>query len=283
MPVLIGSAEGDNGVRRLLKALRHEVPEVAAAAERAGIKPRRRRGGADLKTFHGGHGGKLSLVRVLSGSLKDGAGAARPRRRHADGRHPRAARRQAGQEKRSAGGRHGGAGAAGQCARPATACPSAKARRPSAQRRDADAPVYRLAIAAADRKDEVKVTAAIAKLIEEDPSLAFEQNADTQDMILAGQGEIHLKVAIEKLQSKYGLKLATRPPRVPYRETIRKSATARGRHKRQIGRPWPVRRCGAGDRARCRAARASSSTTASRAAWCPSNGSARSRKACGNI
>jgi elongation factor G len=54
-------------------------------------------------------------------------------------------------------------------------------------------------------------------------------------MVLAGQGEIHLKVAIERLQSKYGLKLSTRPPRVPYRETIRKSASVRGRHKRQSG------------------------------------------------
>ena len=71
VPVLIGSAARDNGVLRLLKALRHEVPEVAKAAERGGIKT-----GGDavvkvLKTFHGGQGGKLSLVRVLSGSLKD--------------------------------------------------------------------------------------------------------------------------------------------------------------------------------------------------------------------
>jgi elongation factor G len=54
-------------------------------------------------------------------------------------------------------------------------------------------------------------------------------------MILAGQGEIHLKVAIEKLQSRYGLRLTARPPRVPYRETIRKAVTARGRYKRQTG------------------------------------------------
>ena len=63
----------------------------------------------------------------------------------------------------------------------------------------------------------------------------FEQNAETQEMVLAGQGEIHLKVAIEKLASRYGLKLTTQPPRVPYRETIRKSTTVRGRHKRQSG------------------------------------------------
>ena len=64
-------------------------------------------------------------------------------------------------------------------------------------------PVYRLAIETADRKDEVKLTAAIAKLREEDPSLDFEQSAELHEMSLVGQGEIHLKVAVEKLMSKY--------------------------------------------------------------------------------
>jgi elongation factor G len=96
-------------------------------------------------------------------------------------------------------------------------------------------PVYRLAVVAPDRKDEVKLSSAVAKLCEEDPSLRFEQNAETHDMLLAGQGEIHLKVAVEKLHSRYGLTLTTQSPRVPYRETIRKPATARGRHKRQSG------------------------------------------------
>ena len=96
-------------------------------------------------------------------------------------------------------------------------------------------PVYRLAIETADRKDEVKLTAAIAKLREEDPSLHFEQNAELHEIALVGQGEIHLKVAVEKLQSKYGLKLNTHLPHVPYKETIRKSTSQRGRHKRQTG------------------------------------------------
>src|SRR4029077_8756328 len=79
-------------------------------------------------------------------------------------------------------------------------------------------PVYRLAIETADRKDEVKLTGAIAKLREEDPSLDFEQNAELHEMSLVGQGEIHLKVAVDKLLSKFGLKINTRAPRVPYKE-----------------------------------------------------------------
>ena len=96
-------------------------------------------------------------------------------------------------------------------------------------------PVYKLAIEAADRKDEVKLTAAIHRLQEEDPSLLLEQDAGLREISLLGQGEIHLKVVAEKLTSKYGLKLNMHPPRVPYKETIRKGTSQRGRHKRQSG------------------------------------------------
>ena len=232
MPVLLGSAEGDNGVRRLLKALRHDAPEVAAAAGRAGLNQ-------DsmiriLKTLHGGHGGKLSVVRVLRGSLKDGAvlHGSGGREARIGGIFALCGDRQIKRHAAEAGDTvalarlesfatgeilstvKGGGGRAGI---------------------EALSPVYRLAVRALDRKDEVKLTGAIARLCEEDPSLQFEQNAETQEMILAGQGEIHLKVALERLANRHGLKLDASTPRVPYRETIRKAASARGRHKRQTG------------------------------------------------
>jgi elongation factor G len=231
VPVLIGSAEGDHGIRRLLKALRHEAPDVAKAATRGGIK-------TDttaiqiIKTFHGGHG-RLSLGRVLSGSLKDGQVLHGP---HGDTRVGGILSLMGDKQIKRSEARAGDTVALARLDNVQTgdrlSSDKAGAKRVTAK---LSAPVYRLAIAAADRKDEVKVTAALAKLIEEDPSLAFEQNATTQEMLLAGQGEIHLKVATEKLLSKYGLKLSTKPPRVPYRETIRKSTMVRGRHKRQSG------------------------------------------------
>lgn len=231
VPVLIGSAEGDHGIRRLLKALRHEVPEVTRAAERAGIKP-------DataiqiVKTFHGGHG-RLSLGRVLAGSLKDGQVLHGP---SGDTRVGGILSLQGDKQSKKSEAQAGDMVALARLDNVQTgdrlSSDKGGAKRMAPK---LGAPVYRLAIAAQDRKDEVKVTAALAKLIEEDPSLAFEQNATTQEMLLAGQGEIHLKVAIEKLLSKYGLKLSTKPPRVPYQETIRKSTTVRGRHKRQSG------------------------------------------------
>ena len=96
-------------------------------------------------------------------------------------------------------------------------------------------PVFGLAIAAKEKKDEVKLTAAIAKIIEEDPSISLTHSQDMGEMVLWGQGEMHLRVALEKLVRKYGIDASTRPRQIPYKETIRKSAEVRGRHKKQSG------------------------------------------------
>lgn len=234
VPVLLGSAENDNGIRRLLKALRHEAPEVSVCAERLGVPA-----GADataliVKTAYVGHGGKLSLARILSGTLKDGATL-----HTADGAEVRvggiAALKGEAQTKLA----EAKAGDLVALARLDTittgdivSTGKTVPKKPMVERLT---PVYRLAIRAADRKDEVKVTAAIAKLREEDPSLGLEQNAELHQMVLTGQGEIHLRVAIEKMMSRYGLKIETALARVPYKETIRKSTSVRGRHKRQSG------------------------------------------------
>ncbi len=234
VPVLIGSAEGDNGIRRLLKALRHEVPDVAKAAARLGLTPNGDTVVQILKTYHSSHGGKLSLARVLAGTLKDGALL-----RRADGGEARvggifALKGEA--QTKLAEAQAGDTVALGRLEGVATgeALTTGKGKPPKYEIEQLT-PVYRLAIAAADRKDEVKLTAAIAKLREEDPSLLFDQNAELQEMALVGQGEIHLKVGVEKLQSKYGLKLNVHPPRLPYKETIRKGTLVHGRHKRQSG------------------------------------------------
>jgi elongation factor G len=92
-----------------------------------------------------------------------------------------------------------------------------------------------LAIAPANRKDEVKLSAALGKLVEEDPSLRWEQQADTKEVILWGQGEIHLQVAIARLNRKYGLPMITQLPQIPYKETIRQSTKIHGRYKHQTG------------------------------------------------
>jgi len=234
VPALLGSAETNAGVERLLKALRHEVPQVGAAAKRMSLEA-----GGDavvqvLKTFHSTHGGKLSLARVMAGSLKDGAVL-----HTASGGDARVggifALKGEAQTKLSEA-HAGDTVALARLEGVATGdLLSSNKRVPAAPAIEHLTPVYRLAIEAADRKDEVKLTAAIAKLREEDPSLVFDQNAELQEMALEGQGEIHLKVAVERLESKYGLKLNTHRPRVPYKETIKRGTTQHGRHKRQSG------------------------------------------------
>ena len=96
-------------------------------------------------------------------------------------------------------------------------------------------PVYGLAIAAANRNDEVKLSGALSKLMEEDPSYVVEHNQDTHEMVLHGQGEIHLRVAMARLQNKSAVEVGTTRPKIPYKEAIQKSVQQHGRFKRQTG------------------------------------------------
>ena len=99
----------------------------------------------------------------------------------------------------------------------------------------ADPPVFALSLAAKNRNDEVKLSGALHKIIEEDPSLAFERAAETHELLLKGQGEMHLKVAVEKLAGRYNVAVETAPPRVAYRETIQAGTQQHARYKRQTG------------------------------------------------
>jgi elongation factor G len=233
VPVLLGSSERDNGIHRLLKALRHEVPDVGAAAKRLGVKA-----GGDtivqvLKTFNGSHG-KLSLARVLVGTLKDGA--VLHGQEGSDARVGGVFVLKGDAQAKLGEAKTGDTVALGRLEGVSTgdALSMSKGALPKVAIEQL-APVYELAIETTDRKDEVKLTAAIHKLQEEDPSLHFRQDAELQQMTLAGQGEIHLKVTVEKLQSKFGLKVSTHVPKIPYKETIRKPGRQHGRHKRQSG------------------------------------------------
>jgi elongation factor G len=96
-------------------------------------------------------------------------------------------------------------------------------------------PLFALALAAEKRADDVKLSGAVQRLTEEDPSLSVEHNADTNEFLLWGQGEIHLAVALDRLRTQYNLPVLGRTPQVPYKETIRKPISQHARHKRQTG------------------------------------------------
>ena len=96
-------------------------------------------------------------------------------------------------------------------------------------------PVFGLAVQPKKRGDEQKVSDALHKLMAEDPCFRLEHNAQANEMVMRGLGEIHLKSMLEKMQSQYKIELDTRPPSIPYRETIAARAEGHSRHKKQTG------------------------------------------------
>ncbi|HEX4893774.1 MAG TPA: elongation factor G, partial [Hyphomicrobiaceae bacterium] len=232
-PVLLGSAEKGNGIVRLLKALRHEAPFVDQTARRLKLE-NARSAALVVKTLHSAHGGKLSVTRVLAGELAEGAIV------FGDGTEERAAGvfSLVGAEAKKRGpAKAGETVALGRLEKVRTGetLTTEKSGIKQLERAAMPQPVYGVAIELKDRKDEVKLTTALARLMEEDPSLSLEHTRDTHQMVLWGQGEMHLRVALERLRRKYGIDAITRRRQVPYKETIKKPIEIRGRHKKQSG------------------------------------------------
>jgi len=232
-PVLMGSAENGHGILRLLKALRHEAPFVETTARRLGVNKTPSSAFVE-KTFHTAHGGKLSLARVLTGTFADGTTVYGG----ADEERISGVLSVMGQEPIKRGEAHAGDTVAFgrlDSVKTGDTLTEEKGKAIKIETADVAQPVFGLAIAAKEKKDEVKLTAAIAKIIEEDPSISLTHSQDMGEMVLWGQGEMHLRVALEKLVRKYGIDASTRPRQIPYKETIRKTAEVRGRHKKQSG------------------------------------------------
>ena len=95
---------------------------------------------------------------------------------------------------------------------------------------DYPVPCLSKAVSAAKQGEEDKVFSGLARLMEEDPSIKIEKNAETTETVLSGQGDLHLDVIKNKLASKFGANAVLADPRIPYRETIRKTVAVRGRH-----------------------------------------------------
>lgn len=231
-PVLLGSAHNGNGVGRLLKALRHEVPGVDQTRSRLGLS-------ADndaayvFKTLHTAHGGKLSFARVLAGSFTDGGDASGP---HGEERIGGLFSLLGTETRRKPAAVAGDTVAFGRLDHVKTGDTLTSGRASLAvPPHIRPEPVSGIAIRLKDRSDEVKLSTALAKLCEEDPSITIQQDAESHQTQLLGHGEMHLRVCLERLARKYGLAVERHPLRVPYRETIRTGTTIRGRHKKQSG------------------------------------------------
>lgn len=96
-------------------------------------------------------------------------------------------------------------------------------------------PAISFAIEPKSKGDEDKISAALGRLIEEDPSLRFSRDPETHEFLLAGAGQLHVEIAVSRMKRKSGVEVILHPPKVPYRETITRKAEAHGRHKKQTG------------------------------------------------
>jgi len=230
-PVFIGAAEFENGIRRLLDHLADFVPEAEAMAARRGIAPGDEPLAQVLKTYMTAHGGKVSLARLWRGALADGTVLNGMR---VGGLYTMMGAQQTKIDRAEAGDVVGLGRLDDARTGDSLVAGNAPPDDPLARADDLP-PVYAMAVSTEKRDDEVKLSTAIAKLIDEDPSLSVEQNPDTQEYVLKGQGEVHLQVNLARLRNKYGLTLTTRPPKVAYKEAIRKSVSQHGRFKRQTG------------------------------------------------
>ncbi|HEY5106110.1 MAG TPA: elongation factor G [Caulobacteraceae bacterium] len=232
VPVFFGSALNGFGIRRLLKALRHEAPAPEQAAARLGVEGP---SAYVIKTSHAGQAGKLAYSRVFGARLADGADLTLP-----DGERGRAGGLFAVQGsalKKIAAGEVGEIVAIGKLekAHSGQLIAIGHQAHKAPPHRQARAPLYALAISAADRKDDVRLSGALAKLIDEDPGLVLVHDAESHQVLISGQGEGHVRLTLERLKRRFGVDVATAAPKTGYRETITRSHTQRGRHKKQTG------------------------------------------------
>ncbi len=229
--VILGSAQTGGGVRRLLKLLRHEAPAPDVAARRIVVH-----GGGGLHVFkiaNGGAMGRLALGRVLGEGLNEG-------------------------DELIVGGEAARTGSiffvqGDKTAKQGSALPGdvvavakvdtakgglllgRKGTGSSEVAVEYPARNAAIAIATRDRKDDVKLSTALHRLCEEDPALEWTQDDATHETILHGINDEHLAVVLNRLQRRYGVAVDSHAPRIAYRESIRRSASQRGRHKKQSG------------------------------------------------
>lgn len=229
VPVFFGSAEHGNGVQRLWKALRHETPHHEETMMRLDVDA----DGSSLsatvfKTLHQSHTGKLSLARLWRGQLAENAPLGGRRLsglyRLMGGQTEKLAQAQAGDIV--------GLGRLDEIATGQHLNGDGQGRAIADWPRPAQ-PVHAVALHPTDRKDDVKLSAALHKLCEEDPSLIIEQGGG--ELRLKGQGEIHLKLSLDKLQGRFNVGVRSSAPQTEYRETIRHGTQQHARFKRQSG------------------------------------------------
>nr|WP_294846183.1 elongation factor G [uncultured Sphingomonas sp.] len=228
--VLFGSAHNGWGVRRLLKALRHEAPGPDSTAKRLGVEAPALN---IFKVYHGGSVGRLALGRVLGGAIKEGSDYKGSK--GDSGRLGALFTVQGEKTAKAPEARDGDLVAVGKVDGVKTGEWLGAGKLPPDIDASAISRNCAFAIEPADRKDDVRLSGALARILEEDPSLSLEQDEMSHEMRLKGVNDEHLKTALAKLKRRYGVEVKHRAPSIGYRESVRKPVTQHGRHKKQSG------------------------------------------------
>jgi elongation factor G len=229
VPVLFGSAISSWGVRRLLKALRHEVPAAQAACDRLEV------GDPAMYVFKIVHGsiGRLALARVLGGRIAEGSDL-----KTQDGDHARVGSlfKVQGEKTQKVGeGKDGDIVAVAKIDSIKSGQWIGTGKLPPPIEIEYPARNCAMAIEPADRKDDVKLSGALQRLLEEDSALIVEHDEANHELRLRGVNDEHLNTVIARLKRRYGVEVKSHPPSIGYRESIRKPVTQKGRHKKQSG------------------------------------------------
>jgi elongation factor G len=227
--VLFGSASSSWGVRRLLKALRHEAPGSQATSNRLEV------GDPAMYVFKVIHGpiGRLALSRVLGGRIAEGSDL-----KTQDGEQARVGSlfKVQGEKTQKVGeGRDGDVVAVAKVDAVKPGEWLGTSQLPPAVEIDYPARNCAMAIEPADRKDDVKLSGALQRLGEEDSALVIEHDDANHEIRLRGINDEHLNTVISRLKRRYGVEVKSHTPMVGYRESIRKPVTQKGRHKKQSG------------------------------------------------
>lgn len=228
--LLFGSAQSCWGVRRLLKALRHEAPGPESTARRLSVSD------PSLYAFkisHSGSVGRLALARVLGGEIAEGAELKAP-----DGEDVRLGALfsvQGDKPTKIAKARNGDVVAVGKVEELKAGQWLSKGALPPAIDVELPARNARLAVQPADRKDDVRLASALAKLTEEDCALSIEHDEASHELRLRGVNDEHLSLIIARLKRRYGVEVTAQPCSIGYRESIRRPVRQHGRHKKQSG------------------------------------------------
>lgn len=247
IPVLCGSGMQNMGIDLLLKAVVDYLPSpemrgpVIGKSVKTGAemerKPDSEQPFASLvfKTIADPYAGKLTLFRVYSGSIKSDSSVFNASKKNNE----RIGQLYLLQGKKQAPVSEVSAGDMGAVARlKVTATGDTLSDSADAIVFDSiqfPVPVFSLAILPRTRSDEEKISSALHRVTEEDPTLKVERNAQTHELLASGMGQLHLDVIIERLKQRFGVEVDAKPPKVPYLETIRGSAKAQGKYKKQTG------------------------------------------------